>query len=112
MKMRAYQVLIFGASFLFWQKSDALPQVPKDFDERRTLNYSVIESTGKFCPGRDSCRQTRNARGPDGVENDWKKRNCFCDNNCAIYGDCCVDAPAFRKAEQVINIISDSLTFG
>ena len=54
------------------------------------LGYNVIEQTGKFCPGRDSCRSGRSNRGPQGVENDWKKRNCFCDNACAVYGDCCI----------------------
>ena len=45
------------------------------------LDYSVIQATGKFCPGRDSCQPTgRQNRGPEGIENDWKKRNCFCDD--------------------------------
>merc|ERR1719264_1385127 len=68
------------------------------------LDYSAIASTGKSCPGRDSCRQTRNTRGPDKVEMDWKKRNCFCDNSCAVYGDCCIDAPAYRREEQMVNL--------
>jgi hypothetical protein len=66
------------------------------------LDYSVISDTGKSCPGRDSCRQTRNTRGPAKVEMDWKKSNCFCDNSCAVYGDCCVDAPAYRQDEQMV----------
>ena len=45
------------------------------------LDYSVIQATGKFCPGRDTCQATgRQNRGPEGIENDWKKRNCFCDD--------------------------------
>ena len=45
------------------------------------LDYSVIQATGKFCTGRDSCQPTgRQNRGPEGIENDWKKRNCFCDD--------------------------------
>ena len=45
------------------------------------LDYSVIQATGKFCPNRDTCQTTgRQNRGPEGIENDWKKRNCFCDN--------------------------------
>ena len=65
-----------------------------------SLNYSVIESTGKFCPGRDSCVRGsgRGRRGP--IEQDWKKRNCFCDDRCALYGDCCVDANAYQQTEQ------------
>ncbi|XP_059082753.1 adhesion G-protein coupled receptor D1-like [Tigriopus californicus] len=65
------------------------------------MKYSVIESTGKNCPSRDSCRQTRSTRGP--IEVDWKKRNCFCDNFCSMYGDCCIDAPAFNSEEQRAN---------
>lgn len=65
------------------------------------FNYSVIESTGKNCPSRDSCRQTRSTRGP--IEIDWKKRNCFCDNFCSMYGDCCIDAPAYNPDEQRAN---------
>ena len=71
-------------------------------DDLGKLNYSVIESTGKFCRGRDSCRQLRNTRGPEVFEQDWKKRNCFCDNECAIYADCCVDAPAYERRQQVV----------
>ena len=28
------------------------------------------------------------------------QRNCFCDSECAVYGDCCIDAIAFDPAEQ------------
>ena len=55
---------------------------------------------------RFSCRVGRSNRGPDGVENDWKKRNCFCDNACAVYGDCCIDAKAYVQAEQKVNHLS------
>lgn len=37
------------------------------------------------------------------AENDWKKRNCFCDNACAMYGDCCIDANAYVQADQQVN---------
>ena len=76
-------------------------------------NYSVIEQTGKFCPGRDSCKHrvrngrgvgsgtgritegvsgpfkharggTLNSRGPFGIENDWKKRNWKTKNRCRV----------------------------
>ena len=70
------------------------------------LGYNVIEQTGKFCKGRDSCRVGRSTRGPDGVENDWKKRNCFCDNACSVYGDCCIDAKTYVQAEQKVNHLS------
>ena len=93
-----------------------------------TPNYSVIEQTGKFCPGRDSCKHkmrdgrgvdaldgvsggpfkharggSLNSRGHFGIENDWKKRNCFCDNLCEMYGDCCVDAPIYEMSHQSQN---------
>ena len=93
-----------------------------------TPNYSVIEQTGKFCPGRDSCKHKMrdgrgvdtldvissgpfkharggglNSRGHFGIENDWKKRNCFCDNLCEMYGDCCVDAPIYQMSHQSQN---------
>ncbi len=50
------------------------------------LDYSVIQATGKFCPNRDTCQTTgRQNRGPEGIENDWKKRNCFCDDQVKIF---------------------------
>jgi len=76
------------------------------------LGYNVIEQTGKFCPGRDSCRtggrgsRIGSSRGPEGVENDWKKRNCFCDNACSVYGDCCIDANAYVQDQQKVNHLS------
>ena len=33
-------------------------------------------------------------------EINWLERNCLCDKLCAKYGDCCVDSPYFRVAEQ------------
>ena len=76
------------------------------------LDYSTISSTGRSCPGRDSCRQHtgRSTRGPDTVEMDWKKRNCFCDNSCALYGDCCIDAPAFAQREQMVRTAEEGVT--
>ena len=50
--------------------------------------------------------QIGSSRGPEGVENDWKKRNCFCDNACSVYGDCCIDANAYVQAEQKVNHLS------
>ena len=43
---------------------------------------------------------------------DWKKRNCFCDNSCAVYGDCCIDAPAYSREEQMVRNRSASVTEG
>lgn len=32
--------------------------------------------------------------------NDWKKRNCFCDQQCIVYDDCCVDS-SYRRDPNV-----------
>ena len=56
------------------------------------------EKTGKHCPERDSCNFGRSSRGS--LEMDWRQRNCFCDADCALYGDCCIDARAFDPVEQ------------
>ena len=61
-------------------------------------DYSVVRDTGKHCPERDSCNFGRSSRGS--LEMDWRQRNCFCDADCAVYGDCCIDARAFDPAQQ------------
>jgi hypothetical protein len=115
------------------RKTSNLPQKPPKTETHSSMtpNYSVIEQTGKFCPGRDSCKHrmrngrgegsgldssdsipgpfkharggSLNSRGHFGIENDWKKRNCFCDNLCEMYGDCCVDAPIYQMSHQSQN---------
>ena len=71
-------------------------RVGKNFGQKISASdFTIIFS--------DSCRSGRSNRGPQGVENDWKKRNCFCDNACAVYGDCCIDAKAYVQAEQQVN---------
>ena len=112
-------------------KSPSPKPSQQDTHANLTPNYSVIEQTGKFCPGRDSCKHRMrngrggnsqddvvqgvsgpfkharggnlNSRGHFGIENDWKKRNCFCDNLCEMYGDCCVDAPIYQMSHQSQN---------
>lgn len=32
--------------------------------------------------------------------NDIKRRNCFCDKQCIVYDDCCIDA-TFRRDPNV-----------
>ena len=56
------------------------------------------DAAGKHCPERDSCNFGRSSRGS--LEMDWRQRNCFCDADCAVYGDCCIDARAFNPAQQ------------
>ena len=34
------------------------------------------------------------------------RRNCFCDDLCAMYGDCCIDARAYNKQEQATNFLN------
>ena len=58
----------------------------------------ISTQAGKHCPERDSCNFGRSSRGS--LEMDWRQRNCFCDEDCAVYGDCCIDARAFDPAEQ------------
>lgn len=38
--------------------------------------------------------------------NDVKRRNCFCDKQCIVYEDCCVDSP-FRRDPNVTYKKSD-----
>ena len=70
-------------------------------------DYSVIEQTGFFCEGRDSCNAFKpnedDVRGFFSADNDWKRQNCFCDDLCAMYGDCCIDAPSYNRQEQAKN---------
>ena len=62
-------------------------------------SYDIVRQSGKFCPEKDSCRfNERKSR--DSVEVSWRDRNCFCDNLCATFGDCCVDAPSFSPDTQ------------
>ncbi len=44
------------------------------------LDYSVIQATGMDCPDRDSCQWSVKHNPEVAVDNDWKKRNCFCDD--------------------------------
>ncbi|KAK2714085.1 hypothetical protein QYM36_008619 [Artemia franciscana] len=60
-----------------------------------------MTSFNQSCSHKDTCRQedyekvwassikrmTFNLKTPD-----WKSKNCMCDNDCSLYGDCCADA--------------------
>ena len=81
-------------------------------------DYNHIKAAGFPCPGRDSCLgyyETANGtaagtsagkggRGSTGPG--WLRRNCFCDDLCAMYGDCCIDARAYNKQEQATNFLN------
>eukprot|EP00092_Neocalanus_flemingeri_P055123 GFUD01065044.1.p1 GENE.GFUD01065044.1~~GFUD01065044.1.p1 ORF type:complete len:925 (-),score=203.73 GFUD01065044.1:75-2849(-) len=71
-------------------------------------NYNTVRNSGKFCPERDSCNFGRSSRGS--IDLDWKARNCLCDQDCSVYGDCCIDAKAFDADEQNENFDKFSCT--
>ena len=64
-------------------------------------SYDIVRESGKFCPERDSCNFGRKAR--DSIDINWKSRNCYCDNVCQTFGDCCVDAKSFDPETQQNN---------
>ena len=53
--------------------------------------------TESLCP-KDSCERSRNSR--ISVPLNWKDRNCFCDNLCKYYGDCCLNAKTYDETDQ------------
>ena len=60
-------------------------------------SYKDVMATGKFCPERDSCSSAWWAGSGGAVAGawrtlSWQTRNCFCDPDCSLYGDCCIDA--------------------
>ena len=63
------------------------------------VNKSELESANKTCSPKDTCVSDR--RNRFGISLDWKSRNCFCDDLCAQYGDCCIDANAYNPEEQI-----------
>ncbi|KAK6637740.1 hypothetical protein RUM44_008162 [Polyplax serrata] len=67
--------------------------------ESLALSHNDLESANKTCDGKGSCETYgRDVRLLEEVN--WFDRNCLCDKLCAKYGDCCVDSPYFRVAEQ------------
>ena len=54
------------------------------------VTYADVVATNRSCGAKDSCALRKTDRKMDLV--DWRQRNCFCDANCADYGDCCVDS--------------------
>lgn len=63
------------------------------------LQYSDIEAMNATCTPKDTCNFGKGPRLGDST--DWKSRNCFCDDLCADYGDCCLDASAYDAEVQV-----------
>lgn len=63
------------------------------------LQYADIQLLNSTCTPKDTCNFGKGPRLGDST--DWKARNCFCDDLCADYGDCCVDASAYVAEQQV-----------
>ncbi|KAF4525592.1 hypothetical protein B566_EDAN015530 [Ephemera danica] len=70
------------------------------------------------CDGLDTCQQglPQAPRSPRPLlgDNDWKERNCLCDQLCARYGDCCDDAPTVTRTatERRDFVCEDMRNFG
>ena len=62
----------------------------------KNVSYEDVMATGKFCPERDSC-SSKWLGGGDRRTLSWQTRNCFCDKDCSLYGDCCIDAESFEE---------------
>ncbi|KAG7163094.1 uncharacterized protein LOC121873247 [Homarus americanus] len=80
---------------VFWLTMTFLLGLSKSFE------YSDLVAMNKTCAPRDTCRSGKGPRMGD--SSDWKDRNCFCDDLCAEYGDCCLDASAYSAEEQTAN---------
>lgn len=63
------------------------------------VTYADIERTNKTCTPKDTCASSRHDRN-GAMMNDPKKRNCFCDQQCIVYEDCCIDSP-YRRDPNV-----------
>ncbi|MPC53476.1 G-protein coupled receptor Mth2 [Portunus trituberculatus] len=63
------------------------------------VQYSDLEAMNVTCAPKDTCHFGKGPRLGDSTN--WKSRNCFCDDLCADYGDCCLDANAYDPEVQV-----------
>ena len=67
------------------------------------FTYPDLLAINATCFPKDTCSAVK-GKGPRLDEtNNWKTRNCFCDDLCADYGDCCLDANAYVADEQEQN---------
>ncbi|CAL8101736.1 unnamed protein product [Orchesella dallaii] len=94
----------------FVKYSSAEPIVPRTARSsviRPTrVTYGDIEKANRTCPPKDTCAPSRSDRN-GALMNDWKKRNCFCDQQCIVYDDCCVDS-SYRRDPNVTYKKSDN----
>ncbi|XP_045616030.2 adhesion G-protein coupled receptor G2 [Procambarus clarkii] len=63
-----------------------------------SFEYSDLVAINATCAPKDTCIVDKGPRVGD--SNDWKERNCFCDDLCGEYGDCCLDAHAYNVDQQ------------
>lgn len=69
------------------------------------LDYNLIVSLGADCHPRDTCKGSSNG-GRSRLLPSHREHNCFCDQICSIYDDCCIDSPfkgKFKKDDQSSN---------
>ncbi|XP_067128461.1 uncharacterized protein [Centruroides vittatus] len=74
-------------------KSIVLASVLTGISRGRTVSYEELVSLRADCDPIDKCNTTKeNLQVPS--------RSCRCDDSCAFYGDCCLDAPNRRAMEM------------
>ncbi|KAI5721147.1 hypothetical protein M8J77_016905 [Diaphorina citri] len=62
------------------------------------ISHRDLELANITCDGKASCNLGKKSRF--GEDLDWRDRNCFCDELCRKYGDCCLDSPYYNLVEQ------------
>lgn len=71
-------------------------------DFGNSLNTSYLKKLGGNCYEKSSCKSGRGSRLQ--LSLDWTEKNCFCDDDCIKYGDCCYEAKAYnRQAMKTAN---------
>lgn len=68
------------------------------FNPVESFQYSDLVALNVSCGLKDSCVRDKGSRFNSPMN--WKERNCFCDNLCEHYGDCCVNAVAYNSEKQ------------
>ena len=62
------------------------------------FQYSDLKDLSANCAPKDNCERDKGSRLSTSLN--WKDRNCFCDNLCNDYGDCCLDAATYDRERQ------------
>jgi len=63
-----------------------------------SLNYSEFKLLNPSCSPKDSCSSHLRSYITNIL--DWKFRNCFCDEFCQDYGDCCLNSSYYKDNQQ------------